>query len=65
MEPQIDILVELSINGASIFNPSMFYHQCNMSRRGEKVLVTNLTIARKRHDIKAKKAVPINDESRI
>ena len=38
-----------------MFHPSMFHHQINKSCCGEKVLVTNLSIARNTHDMKAKK----------
>ena len=59
LQPQIKIIVELSIDGTRIFHPPMFHHQCKKSC-GEKVLVTNLNIARKCHDLKTKKYVPVN-----
>ena len=40
--------------------PSMFYRQCNKSCCGEKVLVSNVGIACKTQDIKAKRYVPVN-----
>ena len=54
------LLVELSINSTRIFHPYMFQHQRKMSCCGAKVLVTNLNMARKSHDMKAKKYVPVN-----
>ena len=54
------IIEELSINSTRVFYPSMFHYQCNRSCCGEKVLVTNLSIACKTHDIKAKKYVLVN-----